>query len=424
MFKHIKSEIFFIIIAGLLSQVAFAESGLVKETIPDQLAYLYSQPSTDATNKNTLNQLYARERRWENGRVLRVCLYSGNPSVSKLIRDVASEWNTYSGVKLDFGPAGSWYNCLSPQVGFPEIRIGFSDRGYWSYVGKDSERYAGERVPSMNLEGFNRIYNESQFNTLSVVEKANAYHKAAIRHEFGHALGLLHEHQNPTLNCRDEIRWTGPGNIYDYFGGAPNFWAQEQVDRNLGFIGQSDPDYVAGEPDSKSVMMYSLDSKIFKNGSSKCAVPENYLLSIKDKAIISKIYPAILFPSNKDIDIKLAQVSFSPSVSRSLTSEDYFKRLMIDIESNDATVRRNARARLTLFIASSNDKNKLSKLITDIPMSSYRYGLGVAVALENLDQFIFVDKKASSTLTKLKNNTQDDTFRKSIEKATLKVKTE
>jgi hypothetical protein len=49
-----------------------------------------------------------------------------------------------------------------------------------------------------------------------------------VTHEFGHALGAVHEHQNPAA----EIPWDKP-KVYDYYAGAPNFWTKEQVEINL-----------------------------------------------------------------------------------------------------------------------------------------------------------------------------------------------
>jgi hypothetical protein len=95
------------------------------EVIPDHLVYLYA-PEKSSKDRDVQYQLYAERRRWENGRRLRACFYNGNPVVVKLVRIVASEWNSYSGVVIDFGPEGGWLNCLHPQAGFPEIRIGFS----------------------------------------------------------------------------------------------------------------------------------------------------------------------------------------------------------------------------------------------------------------------------------------------------------
>ena len=49
-----------------------------------------------------------------------------------------------------------------------------------------------------------------------------------VLHEFGHALGLIHERQNPSGG----IQWNKPV-VYRYYQGPPNFWVPQQVDINL-----------------------------------------------------------------------------------------------------------------------------------------------------------------------------------------------
>jgi len=394
------------------------------EVIPDHLAYLYARDGAAAAG-DAQYQLYAEKRRWENGRRLRVCFYSGNPVVVKLVKSIASEWNSYTGVTFDFGPEGGWLNCLSPQVGFPEIRIGFSERGYWSYVGSDSERYGGERAPSMNFDSFNRIYNEQKFTPDNVVQKSDSYHRATIRHEFGHALGLLHEHQNTAMNCYSEIRWSGTGNIYEVFGGPPNFWSKEQVDRNIGFVGATDPDYVSGEPDPKSIMMYSLQPAIFKSGSSsKCATSINYEISNKDKMIAEKLYPRQVESSAKLVvaeEISAAYVKLAPQFVANNEVSDYKNRIVADLESDDTATRRNARARLSSIMENGRDSVQLNDLIAALPNSSYRYKLGLAVALSHMDKKLGVSSSAEKILSQQASSERDVTLKSNLMSAKRKV---
>ena len=409
------------LVVCLSSSTAFAlDESKTMELIPDHLAYLYSVPPPPIA-ENALRQLYASKRRWENGRRLRVCFYNGNPTVTKLVRRVASEWNGLSGVVLDFGPENTWFNCLSPNAGFPEIRVGFSERGYWSYVGSDSERYGGERAPSMNFESFNRIYNESQYSEGDVFQSADAYHKGTIRHEFGHALGLLHEHQNPTLNCFSEIKWNGNGNVYDYFGGSPNFWSREQVDRNLGFVGATDSDYVAGEADPKSIMIYSLSPSIFRNGSeSKCAVPVSYEISEKDKLIVAKIYPQTSSgqaSTSAPESIESAYVKPAPQFSSARDSSDYLKRAVVDLESDDTATRRNARARLAQVLSENTSTYEANQLVFTVPNANYRYKIGVATALGNADSKVELSQPAAAILKTQRSKESDQTLKNAWKKA-------
>jgi hypothetical protein len=400
---------------------------LVQEVIPDHLAYLYA-PSSDATSKEVARQLSAAKRRWENGRTLRVCFYNGNAAVVALIRSVASQWNDYSGVVLDFGAADQWFNCLDPRVGFPQIRVGFSERGYWSYIGSDSERYGGERAPSMNFDSFHRIYSEVRYTAADVVKSADPSHKAAIRHEFGHALGLLHEHQNPNLHCREDIKWTGPKNVYDYFLAPPNEWSASEVDRNLGFIGATDPDYVEGAPDPKSIMMYALPAHILKSGAaSPCAAAKNTELSDKDKQIVAALYPKDgkeTTPRRVDESLTAAYVKAPPRFAAPDETAEFVSRVVVDLESDDVATRRNARTRLAQMLQQDIDVQRADSLILAMSAASYRYKLGLAVALANAKRKVEVSPSSATVIEQQIATEKDATLQENLQAARKNIDTQ
>ena len=71
----------------------------------------------------------------------------------------------------------------------------YSYEGYWSVVGTDSENLLTGIDQSMNLEGYDVApFPEPEFSRIVI-------------HEFGHALGLHHEHQHPFSKCEDEFDW-------------------------------------------------------------------------------------------------------------------------------------------------------------------------------------------------------------------------
>lgn len=398
----------------------WADEAEPSELVPDHMAYLYAADSRRADGF-AQHEVHAALRKWENGRQLRVCFFSGNPVVTHLVRTIASEWNAYSGVTFDFGEEGRWYNCLDPRSGFPQIRVGFSERGYWSYVGSDSERYGGERAPSMNLERFNAIYNESRYSVENVLEGVSRQHKRMIRHEFGHALGLLHEHQNPSLQCHNEIKWEGEGNVFDYYGKPPNSWERDQVLRNVGFILLSDPDAIGGVADTASIMMYALPRDIMKNPEeSICALNFNFDLSEADRAGIAQIYPrqgngdsiAAVSPAITDANIRNL-----PAFLSSHEAADFRDRITHDLESDDVAIRRNARARLARLISLDPAVADLNGMIEALPARGYRYKIGVANALGNADGPVYVAGSARDILIGETNVATDAALKRDLHKA-------
>lgn len=408
--------IFFCALFSASLTTAHAEEAPIVEGLPEHLIYMYTSQQEVKGTTSKLQQLFDGERRWETGRVLRVCMFGGNKSIATLIKGVAEEWNNYSSVKLDFGTSPGGYNCLNRQAGFFQIRIGFNGKGYWSAVGRDSEFLLDPLAPSMNLEGFNRKYSEGKYSPVDVIGMADAYHKATIRHEFGHALGLLHEHQNTNLNCYEEIKWSGSDNVYDYFRGYPNNWEPEQVDRNLGFIGQTDPDFVAGEGDMHSIMFYPLPSKIFKNPASKCANVKNYEISELDKKIVAAIYPPVSSP-NTSVDIALSTASIRPlpSFVPAYNRDDLVERALVDLESNDTFTRRDARVRLADLVGNDFPESKMSELIKGMEGGSYRYQLGVSTALSRSKEQIQLNSVDKKILDDLAGSTKEKTLKRTLE---------
>jgi hypothetical protein len=101
-----------------------------------------------------------------------------------------------------------------------------------------------------------------------------------IRHEFGHALGLEHEHQHPdhTINW-DKDRW--------YEEGVRLGLSKAEIDHNV--LNPFDPDLTTRSAyDPKSIMHYKTPAWVTTDG---YEVPFNEELSEGDKAFMMSIYP-------------------------------------------------------------------------------------------------------------------------------------
>jgi hypothetical protein len=108
--------------------------------------------------------------------------------------------------------------------------------------------------------------------------------RAVILHEFGHALGCIHEHQSPTF----DRKWDKAA-VYKYFQGPPNFWDKDGIDSNV--LQKYSPRGIQATAfDPKSIMLYEFDAELFADG--KGPTNENTQLSVTDRGMIKRMYPA------------------------------------------------------------------------------------------------------------------------------------
>ena len=161
-----------------------------------------------------------------------------------------------------------------------DITIGFKGDGAYSYTGIDSKG----KMPSMNLQ-----YLDDEKTRIAQNEREV---KRIVLHEFGHAIGLEHEHQSPAAHCSDEIDWPAAEKFYkDRLG-----WSPEMVHENLETmavpIRAAKDALQISRYDKQSIMQYALPAEIFKEGrSALCFSTPNYDLSPTDKKWVAGLYP-------------------------------------------------------------------------------------------------------------------------------------
>lgn len=196
-------------------------------------------------------------KRWPNGRTLRVRFLDGHPSVQERVRDIATRWSEHANINFHFD-------------GHPtaDIRISFRDAGSWSYIGTDALSIA-QNQPTMNYGWLDE-------------QTADEEYDRVVLHEFGHALGCVHEHQNPDVN----IPWDRDA-VYAYYMGPPNNWARDEVDSNLfQTYGRNSTNFSAF--DRESIMLYPIPNE---HTIGDYEVGWNGALSATDRTFMARQYP-------------------------------------------------------------------------------------------------------------------------------------
>lgn len=197
-------------------------------------------------------------KKWPKGSVITVRLYGGTTKVREKVTQYAKEWSNYANITFKFVTTGT-----------AQIRVNFiKDAGSYSYLGTDALSIAANKE-TMNFGWFDDNTSDAEFSRTTI-------------HEFGHALGMIHEHQHPNA----AIPWDTQA-VYAYYAGYPNYWTQTDVDNNL-FAKYSTAQTQFSAYDPQSIMHYSVSSALTTNGFS---VGNNSVLSATDKVFIAQVYP-------------------------------------------------------------------------------------------------------------------------------------
>lgn len=199
-----------------------------------------------------------RMKLWENGRTLAVKFLDGSPAVQAKVQAIAREWEAIANLKLVFVTSGN-----------AQIRISFAEQGFsWSTVGTDALT-VGASQATMN------------YGWLEPDTPLREYQRV-VRHEFGHALGMIHEHQNP--DATGKIPWDKP-KVYAYY--AQQGWTRDSVDFNI-FEVYSEDSTNHSSYDPTSIMQYAVPDELTVGSFS---IGWNTEFSAADIAFMKRQYP-------------------------------------------------------------------------------------------------------------------------------------
>ena len=231
----------------------------IDRVIPEKYQAEAEQAERDEQG-DAIRLALVRKKMWKNGRELKITFLDGDPAVQAKVADVAKEWMKHANIKFNFGNHAN-----------ADIRISFKQVGYWSALGTDAlvVEYFPKNQPTMNYQGFSKATSDAEY-------------RRVVTHEFGHALGCIHEHQNPA----NGIKWNKE-QVYRDLSGPPNNWDRATIDHNM-FAKYSSEVTNHTRFDPKSIMLYAFPRTWTTDG---MTFPSNTQLSTTDKEYIGKQYP-------------------------------------------------------------------------------------------------------------------------------------
>lgn len=236
---------------------------------------------------DTTRAVAEASKMWPNGSILRIKFLGGTSPQRTKVKQWATQWTEYANVTFEF-----------VQSADADIRIAFVPRiGSWSYVGIDANGIPLDE-PTMNF-GWE-------------------LDEGTVLHEFGHALGLGHEHQNP----RGGILWNEQEVIKDVR--QSEGWSDDVIRHNI--INRYSQDQINGTQfDPHSIMLYEFPASWTKNG---IKTSRNESLSDTDKAFIGSLmaYPNTgLSQDEALIDLDIDGLNKNDYMTRSPGEEDLFR---------------------------------------------------------------------------------------------------
>ncbi|MEL6474233.1 MAG: hypothetical protein AAFQ21_09110 [Pseudomonadota bacterium] len=245
-------------------------------------------PPPQLVGEQTFFQVVHAPELWMQEGSVTVAFNGGSLAMRRAIKGLAEDWVKDAALTFEFGQDTAsgfeFYEWSTEDTAYAaDIRISFAQQlGYWSVIGNQAAQpeVVGPGEASMNLAGFDGY------------SQLPSDWRRFVYHEFGHALGLAHEHQHPESACGAALRIEDePGYVQTIADGrfladgegrqpglvrilqtAPNNWPADYVRYNLDQFRQ-EPDHVVIEYDNASIMKYAFPLSWYKTGTPDGCLP-------------------------------------------------------------------------------------------------------------------------------------------------------
>ncbi|WP_030127996.1 hypothetical protein [Pseudomonas sp. QTF5] len=235
---------------------------IIDETLSRELAIIERADNDGRIESSRPKRAVAKNTKfWANGRTLRIAITRYNEDMYQTVVSAINQWAPHVNLTFEFLELPD-----NDEEYEGDIRIYLAshyDGEGGSAIGTDALAVASH-IPTMFLG--------TKYQT--------PYFTQAALHEFGHALGLEHEHQHPDAT----LQW----NMLELYREFKRLgWSKELVDSNV--LKKLEREEVRFSTyDQNSIMHYSFPGSVMLDG---VAIASNSVISVKDIEFISSVYP-------------------------------------------------------------------------------------------------------------------------------------
>jgi len=222
------------------------------------------QPKPDADS--TSITLARSKLLWDNGTTIKYFFLGGTDTQQKKIDIAVLELEFFANVTI----------CPTEDINEAQIRISFKDdenAASWSMLGKEALEITDVNLPTMNLDTI-----DPSTAKLSSVEKAK------ILHQFGHVLGLVHEHPDPTKKGGCLLDTAATYELYSKSLGIP----EDHIKSKVLDIYNAGPISNYPRVDTSSIMRFPIPAQLQSEGKD---ITFGSRLSDLDRAYLCIVYP-------------------------------------------------------------------------------------------------------------------------------------
>ncbi len=213
--------------------------------------------------------------RWKNGTTLKVGflnrLDSYGQSLRQKVGEIAPTWSQHANIKFDFREGADADILINFSIDLAPFGT------YSSELGSNAVRLTNQKQPSMHL-----VFNPDDANN------TDDEFRRVILHEFGHALGLIHEHARPD----SKLIWDEKAVRRFYAAQSGDALDWDFLKRNvIDFYSEKLVDQTAFDP--LSIMMYRFPKGLATFADkTPFSTDWNRELSPLDQTFIASMYPA------------------------------------------------------------------------------------------------------------------------------------